>query len=277
MQHRRGDDPLKRLLEPGNAPYLFILGSTFLAVLGEGVYGLLQDVIGDSWISHLATIAASLLIFGSVTLWFWFRARGGDESTMVPVERRASGHAGLVLLVGPNPRGPEAASIAHHQDQGVLRHCWLISSPEADERARSLAAELEQGGIDAHLVPVADAHKIDMAYDAVRQALEEARRTLATDEQVIVDITGSTKVVTAGAVLACLDADATMEYMATKRDSVGKPDPTGAPVAMAVEMQSISSPRRETTRTDGGTADEAETDPSGGTPVEEDPPEDRAS
>jgi len=277
MKHRRDDDPLKRLLEPGNAPYLFILGSTFLAVLGESVYGLLQDIIGDSWISHLATIVASLFIFGTVTLWFWFRARGDDGSTMVPVERHASGHAGLVLLVGPNPKGPEAASIAHHQEQGVLRYCWLIASPEADDRAKMLAGELERGGVDAQRIPVANAQKIDMAYDAVRQALEEARHKLAADEQVIVDITGSTKVVTAGAVLACLDADVTMEYMATKRDSLGKPDPTGTPVAMAVELQNISSPRRETTRAEGRTAGEAETDPPGDTPVEEEPPQDRAS
>jgi hypothetical protein len=252
---RRQENPLKEFLEPGNTPILFIVGSMFLAVLGEGFYGLLEDMFGDSWLTRLFVVSVALLVFGTVTFVFWLRARQlHHQEPPEPTGEKAEPHAGLVLLASMTPNSAEPDILAHHRQGNTLQHCWIIVSPQVKEKAVELATKLEQQGVDAHTEDLADVNRIDQAYTAVQNAIRQARRVLKANEQVIVDITGSTKVATAGAVLACMDEGVTMEYMVTERDAAGKP--IGKATAMKVEFQPhMRSPGDERSSKENGEAE----------------------
>jgi hypothetical protein len=222
MHHQ--DDPMKAFFEPSNTPILFIIGSLFLAVLGEGFYGLLEDIWGDNWTTRLVVVLVALAIFGTISTIFWLRVRQiSQRHPAVPVGEQAQPHAGVVLLASLTPTSAEPAILAHHQQQNTLRHCWIIASPQVQHKAHDFAADLEQKGIRGYVQPIEDVNRIDMAYAAVQQTLQEATQIFGDTQQVIVDITGSTKVMTAGAVLACQDWDVAMEYMVTERGADGKP------------------------------------------------------
>lgn len=249
---RRVIDLMRKLFEPENI-LLFVIGTTILSILGDGVYDLLNDAFqvftGDTWITRLlitsGAVVALIVIAGVIAVRV---SRAEQAARMLAVPTRAEPHAGLVLLVGPNPTGPEDAALAHHRQHQMLRHCWLLtpekrvpdpSSSQAYERATSLAARLESQGIDAKVITFDDPYNITSAYLAVRKALELARQEL-DDDQVIVDITGSTKVVTAGAVLACRDRGQRIEYMVVPRGPTGEPLANRQSEAMKVLLDETS-------------------------------------
>jgi hypothetical protein len=249
---RRVIDLMRKLFEPENL-VLFVIGTTILSILGDGVYDLLNDAFqmftGDTWVTRVLITSGAVVALAVIAGVIAVRVRRAEQATrMLAAPTRAEPHAGLVLLVGPNPTGPEDAALDHHSQQRMLRHCWLITpakrdddppSSQAYERATRLAARLEGQGIDARVVTFADPYDITSAYLAVCQALDMAQHELA-DDRVIVDITGSTKVVTAGAALACRDRGQRIEYMVVPRNPTGEPISNRQPEAMKVLLDETS-------------------------------------
>jgi hypothetical protein len=259
---RRVIDLMRKLFEPENL-LLFVIGTTILSILGDGVYDLLNDVfqvfIGDTWVVRLIITSGAVVALAVIAGVIAVRVRRAEQATrMLAAPTRAEPHAGLVLLVGPNPTGPEDAALEHHSQNQMLRHCWLITptkrdndppSSQAYERATRLAVRLEGQGIDARVVTFADPYDITSAYLAVCQALDLAQHEL-TDDRVIVDITGSTKVVTAGAALACRDRGQRIEYMVAPRSPTGEPISNRKPEAMKVLLDEINIGERTTRKGD---------------------------
>lgn len=231
MNPRRLRHPLTQLFEPGDAPYLFILGSTFLAVLGNGVYELLQDGLGDRPRTRIVIVLGALLIVGIVTLVFVARLRRQAATTLsfVPTEQRADPCPGLVLLLSPGPGTSEEVAIRHHLQRNTLRQCWLIVSEQAQTKAAQLQFDLNEQNVHAHIVALADETQARLSYAAVKGALEVAQTALP-GQPVIVDITGGTKPMTAGAVLACLDTGAPLEYIVSLRHPDGSVKTPGPPI-----------------------------------------------
>jgi hypothetical protein len=243
---------MRKLFEPENI-LLFVIGTTILSILGDGVYDLLNDAFqmftGDTWLTRLLITSGAVVALAVIAGIIAVRVRRAEQAArMLAAPTRAEPHAGLVLLVGPNPTGPEDAALAHHSRNQMLRHCWLITPKKRDddppslqayERATRLAARLEGQGIDARVIPFDDPYDITSAYLAVSLALDLAQRELA-DDRVIVDITGSTKVVTAGAALACRDRGQRIEYMVVPRSPTGEPIANRQPEAMKVLLDETS-------------------------------------
>lgn len=126
--------------------------------------------------------------------------------------------------------------IEWHARTQRLRHCWLIVSPEARARAQSLEYELRQRNARPYTVDITDATDAATTYTAVLEIIEHALR-LVTQEEIVVDITGGTKPMTAGAALACLDMDVLMEYLVPGRLPDGNIDRSVEPVPMVVRFQ----------------------------------------
>lgn len=158
---------------------------------------------------------------------------------MVGPDQQADPHAGLILPVGLNPRGPEAAIVAWHQRNATLRHCWLLVTPEVERNAKF--GDLKQGllerGVTPHVVPLDDSVQADQVYGQVRATITQARQ-FADAQPLIADITGGTKAMTAGTLLACLGATVAVQYWSVPRDSAGNPRliEDGCPMKVVMRM-----------------------------------------
>lgn len=211
------------------APLLFLIGSIALAILGNAIYELLTSTFGATPEFLIALVIGAVLIFAFVAANFRSLVRAIERRRVVAQNRvepdqQAEAHAGLILPVGLNPRGAEAAIIAWHRRGAVLRHCWLLVSPEVVHNPKfgDLKQGLLDGGVMPHVVMLDDAIQAGQVYAQVREAIAEARR-FADAAPLIADITGGTKAMTAGTLLACLEADVPTQYWSTPRDRQGNP------------------------------------------------------
>jgi hypothetical protein len=229
----RRNDLLTLLFDP-RFPLLFVLGSIVLALLGNATYDLIVGLLGASPPTYLGLIAVSALIFFVLSRWFreLLRAarRRSPPAVKLPDEERSPPQPALVMLVGLGPvgKGPEWPVIEWHLQGATLRHCWLIVSPEGEAFAEELRYRLSERDVRADVKVVAGANQAAAVYQETRESLVAARR--AFGDQVAVDITGGTKPMSAGAVLACLELGGVLEYLVTVRK------PTGDPVADAVSQ-----------------------------------------
>lgn len=235
----RRDDLLALLFDP-RFPLFFVVGSIVLALLGNATYDLIIVAVGATPPTYLGVIAVAALIFVVLSRWFrqLLRAiRRRDPLTPdVPDEERAPPQPALVLLVGLGPisRGPEWPVIRWHLQGAALRHCWLIVSPEGVPFAEELRYQLSEHDVRAEIVRVASANQAAAVYQATRESLGAARARYG--EQVAVDITGGTKPMSAGAVLACLELGGVLEYLVTVRQPAGEVVDEALPQAMRVRL-----------------------------------------
>lgn len=226
------------------APLLFLIGSLALAILGNAVYELLTSTFGATPEFLIALVIGAVLIFAFVAVGFRRLLRALDARqvvvrNVVAPDQQADPHAGLILPVGLNPRGPEAAIIAWHQRNATLRHCWLLVTPEVERNAKfgDLKQSLLERGVTPHIVPLDDSVQAEQVYGQVRATITQARQ-FADARPLIADITGGTKAMTAGTLLACLGAAVAVQYWSVPRDSGGNPRlaEDGRPMKVVVRM-----------------------------------------
>lgn len=220
------------------APVLFIIGSIFLAILGNASYAVATLLLGDQPLILL--LIAVLALVGS---WLMYRAvlritRGllTPQPIMIATEAEVQPQPVLVVLVSPQPNGPEEAAINHHQPGTTLQQCWLIASRSVVEngKAADLQYRLLEQNVRAHVVSMADANQARESFEAVGEAIRQAVALLGQVTPVVVDITGGTKPMSAGAAFACQALGVPMQYMVTPRRPDGTPN--GPAQAMQVRI-----------------------------------------
>ncbi|WP_298821631.1 hypothetical protein [Chloroflexus sp.] len=219
MTRRSWSEIFATINDPG-VPALFLIATMLFAILGNSLYDLLvvvtQAFFGGETALLYATISiffAALLFAITLILWIWFNVRQRKRSRLADPIKLSQAYPGLILFVSANPRGAEPAAIQHHLQNGTLRRLWLIASPEAEKKAVQLRDQLQQKAgraLQITILPIESAYDIPTGYRAVVQAFEQAATMI---DQVIVDITGGTKHMSAGAVLACREYGVPMQYV----------------------------------------------------------------
>jgi hypothetical protein len=140
MRPRRWNELFALFFDP-TVPATFVIGSLALAVAGSALYTLLSMLVGTDFSSQgqlflgsLAIVIISVLVLRqAVRLWIRRQRQG---VLIVPENEQAQAHPSLLLPVGVNPRGAERTIIRHHARQGVLRHCWLLITPQVEASAK---------------------------------------------------------------------------------------------------------------------------------------------
>jgi hypothetical protein len=239
------NDLLRPFLET-RAPLLFLIGSLALAILGNAVYELLTSTFGATPEFLIALVISATLIFSFVALSFQRLLRVLEQRqvlvrNIIAPEQQAAPHAGLILPVGLHPQGAEAAIIAWHQRGATLRHCWLLASPqvEAHEKFGDLKQSLLEHNVIPHVVKLDDAIQSDQVYTKVRETIAAARK-LGDAIPLIADITGGTKAMTAGTLLACLEEQVAVQYWSSPRDRAGNPRMIEESRPMKVVVQRVA-------------------------------------
>lgn len=231
---------LLRLFLETRVPALFLIGSLALAILGNAVYELLTGVFGATPQFLIALIVGAVMIFAFVIVGFQRLLRGikGREQTTVEPDRQAPPHHGLILPVSANPQAADRDIIAWHRRNATLRHCWLLASPSVanSERFRDLKQNLLEQNVTPHVVLLGDVLRADQVYAKVREAISQAT-PIGDAWPLIADITGGTKVMTAGILLACLDAGVPVQYWVALRNDHGDPLRSAESCAMQVVVR----------------------------------------
>lgn len=207
----------------------FALGLLVVALLGNLAYDLL--VLDERWwVDVIGVLAAALLLVGAAYgLFVRDQRRKQNVQVTVDESRLAPAHQGLIWLLGPGRFDHLWFAIRHHQQRGGGRHCWLVMQETTKVRQAfsQLAQALTDQSNPIQLHPVyIQSLDVKAAYTAVRAVYErEVQAVGLSPDQVIADITGGTKPLTAGMVLATITADRQIEYVQSERDAEGDPVP----------------------------------------------------
>lgn len=202
----------------------FALGLVMIGLLSNLGFALLvaPEGIATAW---WKVIVASLILTAAAFVLFRLDRRQVVRVT-VDESRLAPPRAGLIWLLGPGNPAHALIAIRHHCRLGGGQHCWFVLQ-EGVESVRQSWLDIEQT-LTAEMLPTKPhrvyVRQLDMreAYEAVRTILDrEVPEAELTIEQVIADITGATKPMTAGMVLAAITAGVDLEYVETDRDSEG--------------------------------------------------------
>lgn len=192
-----------------------------------------------------------LIAYGSYRQWVRKAGRLAftlEENTPSPPQRR-----GLIWILTPSGTQHTMVAIRHHYGDGTqynhLRHCWLIQQRNNTKvtRERHILEEqlqAEQIQIELHTVNI-DQLSVSATYAALVQVVEEKIGAEGlSPSQVVVDITGGTKPMTAGFILGALSTDTLLEYVETDRDSDGNPLPQTARVVFVSRQAYLQTVRR---------------------------------
>lgn len=113
-------------------------------------------------------------------------------------------------------------AIEYHRT--TLQHVWLITTPEMLDPAHELHRFLREHSLEAHIVELKQAYNAKECYELVREIIEtEAPATGLTRADIIADMTGGAKPMTAGMVLSCNDRGVALEHVPTQFSRDGQP------------------------------------------------------
>lgn len=207
----------------------FALGLLVVGLLGNTVYDLLAapvESLPAVWRPLLAAVILTLLAY---LLFQRDRKRVKDLQARVDESLPVPPHAGLIWMLGPGQFDHLLFALQHHCKGGGGTHCWLVMQnvEPVREAFGQLTQKLLDRKIPTQLHPVyISALNVEAAYSAVRDIV----RREATEEglqpgDVIADITGGTKPLTAGMFLAALTSGCALEYVESERDDKGLPVP----------------------------------------------------
>jgi hypothetical protein len=206
----------------------FVLGLMVVGVLSNLVYGLLTawtETWPIAWLPLVATVGLTVLAYA---LYQQDARQARSLEVAVDESRLAPRLPGLIWLLGPGSFEHLVRALSHHHTEGQEQHCWLVMQRGVPAVEQTFL-HVSQALIDANL-PVR-LHRIYIAkpetqdvYQAVRTVWErEAVEENLHPAQVIADITGGTKPMTAGMVLAAVATGNPLEYVETDRDAEGQP------------------------------------------------------
>jgi hypothetical protein len=175
-----------------------------------------------TWLTELAGPAVAwpvtLLLIGlTVAFVRFYQQRRRQLPTPIDLPRPRK-YRGLIFMFSR----PETlrAALTYHQPK--LEHCWLLITPEMRTRALDGIPPLDE--VRFSLCHLENLYDTAACYTTVQRIFEqEARQYGIAPDQIIADITGGTKPMTVGMLLACQAGGYALEHVPTQFDAVGRP------------------------------------------------------
>ena len=210
------NERFKGLFDPERSIPLFLLGTATVTLLIQVAYDYANEPgvwQGGYWLALLALLATT----GSL-IWSWRQRPGRID---IREKQQPRPRRGLILLAGPT-KASNPAGLDHHLSS--LTHCWILATPESAETAAALFGEYGRQ-VEIRFGPdyIVDAEEFEPAYAITRRILrQEAPEAGLGPTDIIADITGGTKPMTAGMAMACIACKTPMQYIKAQRDASGK-------------------------------------------------------
>lgn len=185
----------------------FVIGSIFLAVLGNSVSQVLANLFGTSTFAALSIGLGSLLIF-LLAVYLFAQGLSQLEPRTLLGARTPTQRRGLILLVSREQ--PCQVAIRHHL--GTLEYCWLLHSTKSEAAMNSLMQEFSaQTGLKFKPILIQAVYEPLEYYRPIRKIYAQLPSGWSVDD-VIGDYTGMTASASVGMVLATLNTNAPLQY-----------------------------------------------------------------
>ena len=189
----------------------FLVGSIFLALLGNATYDILKNTIGSETPALIKIASLALVIFllcvGTVLVIINRRVDRLRHDRPMIQKHQPKKYPGLILLVSQ----PESCRTAINYHLPQLQQCWLICSLQTLDKAKEVMKEFPA-------VCLADPIVVNDVYDPIE--FRDAVNEIYTDRlplgwltsDVIADYAGMTAHGSVGMVLANLMTDRPLQY-----------------------------------------------------------------
>jgi len=208
----------------------FALGLIAIGILSNAAYDILVDppvIFVHGWLI-IATIA--ILIVIAYLLFLWDMRHNRHIEIAIDENRLAPPTAGIIWLLSPNIE-PLLSTLHYHQKNDAGTHCWIIMQKDEAILGSAYSRLIEEkqkhnwNNLALHPYYIGEP-TAKSAYEAVTIIItREAREEELTISQLICDITGGLKPLTAGMMLASIALNCKVEYVESNRDDKGRPIP----------------------------------------------------
>jgi hypothetical protein len=214
---------VRPIIDPNAVPLLFIIGAVLTNLIGSALFEIARGAFGDISSVLVATVSVLLMLLLLNMLRNAIRAQLTTTLVQTPLQPRSA----VIALVsqGSAERIPAADVLKFHAP--ACAHGWLITTAHpktAQPQSKTLSAGQQSGHSTAQtawqnaqtlqqtyqsdrckidILSIDNAEDIQGAYAAIRQVLRETRRLGYSRDQIAVDITGGTKVMSVAVALAC--------------------------------------------------------------------------
>ncbi|MCI5210496.1 MAG: hypothetical protein D3910_17285 [Candidatus Electrothrix sp. ATG2] len=169
-----------------------------------------------------------------VTAFIALRTRTKKVSVKINEELKPEKHSGLIILLGPSS-GSAPSAIDFHLPN--LTYCWMIgtheSLPTIQQLIKKFPAIKFYWGDDYMVNP----DEVGSSYDIISRIFnKELPATTLDPTDIIADITGGLKPMSAGMTLACTELQHKMQFMKAPRDQDGSVIRGGIPEPVKVDV-----------------------------------------
>jgi hypothetical protein len=211
---------LTAFFEPSRSIPLFIVGTAALSLALQAVYDFANEpneFKGGYWLAiGCLVVAASILSVSAI------RQRYTVGQISMKQEKSPRQQMGLILLADA---AGENARDAIEYCLPTLKYCWIIAAHDSLESAQALAEQYQDQVSNIYygeLSYLVDPDQLQATYDVVVRIFDlEAVIAGLQPHEIVADISGGTKAMTAGLTLACLARDRDMQFMKRPRDVSG--------------------------------------------------------
>ena len=182
----------------------------------------------------LEAVGVGVLTLSTVAfVFFYHRTRQRMVATIGDIADLPNPHQyrGLVFLFS-NERTLRKA-VEYH----LPEYCWLIVTPKMQQPASQAITTINANHpkVQFDTVPIPNLYDTQACYQVVRNIYQhETVRLEFEPQEIISDITGGTKPMTMGMILACLEGDYAIEHIPTKFKVTGEPLGPLAPIQISV-------------------------------------------
>lgn len=220
--------------EPSRSIPLFIIGTAALSLALQAAYDYANEpgkFKGGYWLALGCLFIAGAVLLASAVRQRYSRGHIHMKQSVPPRQQM-----GLILLADANG---ENARSAIEYCRPSLKYCWIIASRESLETAKALAEQYRNqipNIYHGELGYLVDPDQLQATYDAVVRIFDrEALIAGLQPHEIVADISGGSKAMTAGVVLACLARDRDMQFLKMVRDDNGRILPNTPPEPVRVD------------------------------------------
>ncbi|MSP14760.1 MAG: hypothetical protein EXR62_17600 [Chloroflexi bacterium] len=225
----------------------FIISAVLVAYVVNIASAIIIDAGGPWW------ALAVLLMLLALTVTFIYiydlreQRRRRRDSTLTFIEYpNPPKHRGLIFLF--SNEDPLREAVRYHSP--VLQYYWLVITPEYRQKANIAMQKIETEfpAVLPRECPLANLYDAQSCYRIVKSVFEhEAVAVEIPPGEIIADITGGTKPMSMGMILACLEGDEEhpdgfhLEHIPTRFED-GKPSHPLPPIEIRVTTRSHTEP-----------------------------------
>ena len=238
---------LKALFDPNRSIFLFVVGTATLTISLQALYDsakslAAKQLLAPELIGAWVLACVLFLVSASLILYQTLHRKPVMGRVEINEEEMVRQHKGLILLVSPKPNTAPAA-IRHHID--TLEVCWFVASRDSLNTAEKLQKEFAEAyPYKRFIVPephqLVDSEEVADSYRRVVNICTKERMQYGLGlNDLIADITGGQKPMTAGMAYACLASGIDMQYMKGVRSASGDINTAVDPLPIRINQEFV--------------------------------------